>query len=174
MEKISKEFRITLGDFRQASYYALAVRNRVAFRIAAGALCFGVCYLVISAIGITVLHPVILFVAAAYLVWVLIMLAQEELHIRSYVRSKDCLIGLQSQFFMEGNRIRIRSPKKNITADLTVNRLVCAIELSRIFLLYSTPEDVYLVPKRVLSEAELRSIRSTLRKQLPGRFTSRY
>ena len=50
MEKISKEFRITLGDFRQASYYALAVRNRVAFRIAAGALCFGVCYLVISAI----------------------------------------------------------------------------------------------------------------------------
>ncbi len=174
MEKISKEFRITLGDFRQASYYALAVRNRVAFRIAAGALCFGVCYLVISAIGITVLHPVILFVAAAYLVWVLIMLAQEELHIRSYVRSKDCLIGLQSQFFMEGNRIRIRIPEKNITADLTVNRLVCAIELSRIFLLYSTPENVYLVPKRVLSEAELRSIRSTLRKQLPGRFTSRY
>ena len=174
MEKISKEFRITLGDFRQASYYALAVRNRVAFRIAAGALCFGVCYLVISAIGITVLHPVILFVAAAYLVWVLIMLAQEELHIRSYVRSKDCLIGLQSQFFMEGNRIRIRIPKKNITADLTVNRLVCAIELSRIFLLYSTPENVYLVPKRVLSEAELRSIRSTLRKQLPGRSTSRY
>ena len=174
MEKISKEFRITLGDFRQASYYALAVRNRVAFRIAAGALCFGVCYLVISAIGITVLHPVILFVAAAYLIWVLIMLAQEELRIRSYVRSKDCLIGLQSQFFMEGNRIRIRIPKKNITADLTVNRLVCAIELSRIFLLYSTPENVYLVPKRVLSEAELRSIRSTLRKQLPGRFTTRF
>ena len=116
----------------------------------------------------------ILFVAAAYLVWVLIMLAQEELRIRSYVRSKDCLIGLQSQFFMEGNRIRIRIPKKNITADLTVNRLVCAIELSRIFLLYSTPENVYLVPKRVLTEAELRTIRSTLRKQLPGRFTSRY
>ena len=174
MEKISREYRVSLGDFRMASYYALAVRNKVAFRIAIGALCFGLCYLAAAAFGILLLHPVILFVAAAYLVWVLIMLAQEELHIRSYVRSKDCLIGLQSQFFMEGNRIRIRIPKKNITADLTVNRLVCAIELSRIFLLYSTPENVYLVPKRVLSEAELRSIRSTLRKQLPGRFTSRY
>ena len=174
MEKISKEFRITLGDFRQASYYALAIRNRVAFRIAAGALCFGICYLAVSAIGITVLHPVILFVAAAYLVWVLIMLGQEEVRIRSYVRSKDCLIGYQSQFTMEGNRIRIRIPEKNITADLTVNRLVYAIELSALFLLYTTAENVYLVPRRVFTEAELRTIRGTLRKQLPGRFTTRY
>ena len=174
MEKSSKEYRVTLGDYRLASYYALAVRNRVAFRIAIGALCFGVCYLAATAFGFLILHPVILFVAAAYLVWVLIMMAQEELVIRNYVRSKNCLIGLQSQFTMEGNRIRIRIPEKNITADMTVNRLVLAIELSKIFLLYSTAENVYLVPKRVFTEAELRTIRSTLRKQLPGRFTSRY
>ena len=174
MEKISKEYRVTLGDYRLASYYALAVRNRVAFRIALGALCFGLCYLAAAAFGVLLLHPVILFVAAAYLVWVLIMLGQEEVRIRSYVRSKDCLIGYQSQFTREGNRIRIRIPEKNITADLTVNRLVCAIELSRIFLLYSTPENVYLVPRRVFTEAELRSVRGTLRKQLPGRFTTRF
>ena len=75
---------------------------------------------------------------------------------------------------MEGNRIRIRSPEKNITADLTANRLVCAIELSALFLLYTTAENVYLVPRRVFTEAELRTIRSTLRKQLPGRFTTRF
>ena len=52
MEKISKEYRVTLGDYRLAAYYALAVRNRVAFRIALGALCFGLCYdALIQALG---------------------------------------------------------------------------------------------------------------------------
>ncbi|MBQ7534228.1 MAG: YcxB family protein, partial [Stomatobaculum sp.] len=126
------------------------------------------------AIGIIVLHPIILFVAAAYLIWVLIILGQEEIRIRSYVRSKDCLIGLKNTFFMEGNRIRIQIPDKNITANLTVNRLAVAFEISALFLLYTTAQQVYLVPKRAFTEDQLRKIRSTLAKQIPGRFSTRF
>ena len=52
--------------------------------------------------------------------------------------------------------------------------LAVAFEISALFLLYTTAQQVYLVPKRAFTEDQLRKIRSTLAKQIPGRFSTRF
>ena len=174
MNRIKAEYTVTLGDFRRATYYALAIRSRTAFLIAAAFLLAGLCLLGATAAGLASTSPLFLFITAASFVWFLMTFARAEGSIRTYLRSDGCLIGRKTLFTMEGNRIGIEIPEKRISAKLQANRLGVAFEISTVFLLYTNASQVYIVPRRAFTEEELRQIRKMLKEQLPGRFSSRF
>lgn len=174
MNRIKAEYNITLGDFRRATYYALAIRSRTAFLIAAAFLMAGLCLLGAAAAGLASPSPVFLFITAAGVVWFLMTFAGTEQNIRAYLRSDGCLIGLKTLFTMDENRIGIEIPEKHIHTRLQANRLGVAFEISTLFLLYTDAAQVYIVPRRAFTEEELRQIRKTLKEQLPGRFSTRF
>ena len=54
------------------------------------------------------------------------------------------------------------------------NKLVAAFELNDLFLFYLSGQDVYLLPKRFLSEEETEAMRALLSTKLRDRFSSRW
>jgi len=175
MDKISVEYAITVSDFRRATYYALVQRNRTAIRIMVVVLAVALLYVLLG----TLLHldgfnPLVLFLALAYLVWGILLFAGAEKTIRAYLLTPESLVGCTFRMELESNRVRVEVPERKIQASVPVNQFACVIELSGMFLLYQTAQDVYILPNRVLTEEQRLSLRKNFRQKLTDRFSSRF
>ena len=114
MEKIKAEYQITVRDFREATYYGLFLRHRKALRIMCVVVIVGVLYGIAGALGVGTINPLVLFLAAAYLIWGLILFAGAEKGIRAYLRTEDSLIGCTYRMELETHRIRLEVPERDI------------------------------------------------------------
>ena len=92
---VELKFRVSLSDFREASYFGTFMRKRNAFRVAVGVLLFTVVYLILWKCGVVHMIPALLFFSCAYLVWVLCTLAGIEWQISRYVKQPGNLIGTE-------------------------------------------------------------------------------
>ena len=174
MKKIAAAFQLTVGEFRMASYYGLFLRHRRALRIMFAVLLAGVVYAVGAWAGLGKANPLVFFLAAAYLVWGLLLFAGAEKDIRRYLRRPDSLIGCDYRVFVEDHRLRVEIPERKIRENCNLHSLVCCFELSALFLFYTTPQNVYLLPKRALTAEETEALRTELAACLKERFSSRF
>ena len=174
MKRIEAAFTLSLGEFRMASYYGLFLRHRRALQILFGVLLFALVNYVGAVLGLGEPNPLVFLLAGAYLVWGLLLFAGTELNIRRYLRTPQNLIGCKYRMTVEGHHLWIEIPEREITDSCSLHRLACCFELNAVFLFYTTPQDVYILPKRVLQDGEAEALRTMLAADLKDRFSSRF
>lgn len=174
MKKIAAAFRLSLGEFRMASYYGLFLRHRRALAIMFAVLLAAITYGIAAYAGLGRANPLVFLLAGAYLVWGLLLFAGTEREIRRYLRRPDSLIGCAYQVYVENNRLRIEIPERKIRESCNLHSLAFGFELSALFLFYITPQNVYLLPKRALTAEETETLRAELSACLKERFSSRF
>ena len=174
MKKIEASFHTELTDFRRASYYGLFLRHRRALQILFLVLGAALLYYIGARINLGTPNPLVFFLAAAYLVWGLLLFAGAEKEIRRYIKSPDSLIGCEYRVLLEDHRIRIEIPEKKVRESFNLHSLHCCFELASMFLIYTTPQNVYLLPKRALEAEEIEALREELVSSLGERFSSRF
>jgi len=174
MEKINVEYQITVRDFREATYYGLFLRHRKALRIMCVVVIVGVLYGIAGAMGVGEINPLVLFLTAAYLIWGLVLFAGAEKGIRGYLRTKDSLIGCTYRMELETHRIRLEVPERKIRFSTQINQLACVFEISSLFLIYANLQDVFILPKRALTEDQRRALQINFREKLGDNFGSRF
>lgn len=174
MLPIKTEFTMTLSDFRQATYYGLVLRYRrpILFMVAVVAL--AALYGILCAAGFFVPNMIVFFVAAAYVIWGLLMLANAERGIQAYMKQPDSVLGCRFTVEIEKYSILIRIPDRKVRAPFPLKKIFCVFEISSEFLIYVNAEQVYLLPKRTLSPEEIVTIREHFRTSLGSRFSSRF
>lgn len=172
MDAVDLNFKVTLSDFREASYYGLFLRRRNTFRAAAAVLlaCF-VCAVLWFHRPLPA-QPVVLFIGCAYLIWVLFLLGGTERQILRYAKSPDTLISAEYRARFGGGSFSIEIPGRGFHVSGGVSQLTCAFELSRCFLLYATRQQLFIVPIRQMSQAEIMALRQILREGLNDRFST--
>ena len=174
MEKIKAEYQITVGDFRQATYYGLFLRHRRALRIMFVVVAVGVLYGIAGAMGVGEINPLVLFLTTAYLIWGIVLFAGAEKGIRGYLRTRESLVGCAYRMELETHRIRLEVPERKIQFSTQMNQLACVFEISSLFLIYANMQDVFILPKRALTAEQCDVLRANFREKLGDNFGSRF
>lgn len=170
MNKIEVSYPLTVKDYRQASYYGLALRNNKMVR----PLLMMVGFALTSAVTAMLWSEVAKFSAALCalcVIWLLTLFAGEERNIRRYIKHPDTMIGCEYHMTLESHRIQIRVPERKINHSVKMNDLAAVFELSGQFMIYISVSDVYILPFRVLSKEQLQELKDTFRRHLGDRFT---
>lgn len=174
MEKINVEYQVTVSDFRRANYYGLFLRHRTALRIMFVVLAVAVLYAIAGSLGLGAINPLVLFLGAGCLVWGIFLFAGAERGIRAYLRSEHSVMGQTYRAELDSHRIRIEVPEQDIQFSVAVNNLACVFEFSSLFLIYTSLQDVYLLPTRCLSAEQRTALRANFRQRLGNNFGSRF
>ena len=175
MNKISVEYQVTVSDFRRATYYGLVNQHRTPLRIMVVVIAVAIVYALLgSLLNLGGFNPLVVFLAAAYLVWGILLFAGAERRIRQYIGQKDCLVGCTYRMELESHRVEVAVPERKIRFSVPVNQLACVIELSGMFLIYHTAQDAYILPNRRLTDGQRADLRANFRKKLGERFASRF
>ena len=174
METIQTRFEIGVPDFRRASYYGLFLRYRKPFLFLFIVLIGALLYAIAAAFGFGTANPLVFFLAAAYAVWGLVMAAGLEKGIRAYIRSPGSLIGCGCEMTLDAKHMRLRIPERNVDVTAAYAKLACAFELHALFMLYTTPRQTYLLPKRALTAEQTADLRAVLKKEMKDRFSTRF
>lgn len=174
MDNISVEYQVTLADFRKATYYGMFLRNRKALRIMFAVLFVGVLYMLGSFIGLGEINPLVLFLALGYFIWGIWLFSGVEKGIRTYLKSENSMIGCTYRAELTAKTLSIAVPERDIRVSLPIKKLACAFEMSSMFLLYTSMQDVYILPNRVLSDEQRAALRGNLRSKLGDNFGTRF
>lgn len=173
MRSIQTNYTITVQDYRNSSYYIAALQHRRALQVLAVFLAGGLVYLYGLVAELWAVNYFAAFLIVAYLVWGLVFFARIERSIRKYMLSPECMIGCDFSMLLEDNRLRVQVPAQGIDHSCMVNRLSAVFELSQLFLLFISPQQLYILPKRALETDEIEALRDNFSKRLPERFSTR-
>ena len=88
MEAQEIRYRVNKKVFRQASLYAMFLRNRNTFRVGIAVVLAVAFYTVLAVQGTFPLSYLPIYIAAAYLVWMLLLLGREEQRVLRYLTVK--------------------------------------------------------------------------------------
>lgn len=172
MGTIQTNYTITVDDFRHASYYAAALQHRRSLQVLALFLAGGLVYLYGIMAELWQVNYLAAFIIVAYLIWGLIFFAGVELRIRKYVMSPDTLIGCSFTVTLQANQLFLQVPERNIRHSCSINRLTAVFELSKLFLIYISSQELYILPKRALCDEEVDALRSNFTQRIPDRFSA--
>lgn len=174
MKPIEIKYKVSIGDFRKASYYALALRSGKALKIMAGVLAADAGYYILQLSGVLAENSLPLFIALGYVVWLLLLFANTERSIRRYVTSPASVLGLPFVAGFTADAISFSQPERSIDQTFPLKDCPCVFELGAVFLFYVSQQETYIVPKYAFSDEALSLLRSNLYRQLPDRFSSRF
>ena len=176
MKTIEATYQITLSDFRKAMYYGLTLRYNKSLKIMLFVLLIGILYSIAAFFGLWELNLLIPFIAAAYLIWGLLLFAGAERGIRNYLKAPNCSIGKHHKTTLDAKRVHMQITESNVNTSYSISKLACVFELSTLFLIYISMQDVYILPKRALKDkdGESRALRENFKAQLGTRFYTRF
>ena len=172
MNKIETTYQITVSDYRQACYYALANRQYRSLRFLL--LLFGATLIsLLTADMWPQGREFTALLAVIGAVWLLTLFARMEKGISRYLKSDQNMIGCTYTVTLESHRITVKVPQKKVNFTIKVNELAAVFELSREFMIYINEQDTYLLPFRALTPEQLAEVKDTFRRHLGERFTER-
>jgi len=90
MEKQEIRYRVTMKAYHQAAIYGLIMRNRLLFRMGILAVLAVAGYVVFALRGMVEMSFLPVYIAVAYLIWMLVLLGREEQNIYRYAKSIGC------------------------------------------------------------------------------------
>lgn len=172
LDSLYFSFHLTIGDFRRSLYYGFFIRNRKFLRITVYVLGTFLFYALLCAVGVFSINALVLFIAAAYFSCLLLMLASLERQVLQQAKSPDSFLKETYEITFSGSDICIEIPSRKIKTHIKPSKFYCAFEISKLFLLYQTQEQVFLVPKSIMTDADIQLIRSILSTALGKRFYS--
>ena len=112
MEAQEIRYRVNKKVFRQASLYAMFLRNRNTFRVGIAVVLAVAFYTVLAVQGTFPLSYLPIYIAAAYLVWMLLLLGREEQRVLRYLKSDESLLGTEYVLRFDAS-FRSRSPRRS-------------------------------------------------------------
>ena len=172
---IHAEYRITLSDYRKAVYCALVIRRHRLFLCMLLILAAAFIYAVGRFSGLfPVCYPLV-FVAAAELIWGLVLFAGAEKSVRAYMRTPNNYLGAAFAADFEDLRLHIQSPEHGVNLSIPWTKVYCVLEYSSFFSVYLTPQETCIIPRRALSaddDAALRALERLLEKQVAAGIAS--
>ncbi len=174
MNTVEATYQITLSDFRKATYYGLSLRHQRSLGIMFLVLLISLFYTIAAFLGLWKLYMLIPFVAVAYLIWGLILFAGAERGIKNYLKNPNCIIGKNHKTTLDAKHVHIQIPECKVNTSYPISKLACVFELSTLFLIYISIQDLYILPKRALEDGESDFLRENFRTQLGTRFYTRY
>ena len=163
MEAQEIRYRVNKKVFRQASLYAMFLRNRNTFRVGIAVVLAVAFYTVLAVQGTFPLSYLPIYIAAAYLVWMLLLLGREEQRVLRYLKSDESLLGTEYVLGFDAGKLSVESPEK---------KLASAIEISSVFMLCLTADQLYLVPTAAMTDEQRTALRGLLSSRLGERFYS--
>ena len=173
MWPVQTEFDLRLGLYRQAHYYSLVQRYRLAFLITVPAVLFGIACLIMQVTGV-LSFPFPIYIGAACLVWLMLVASRVEKNIRLYLKSPDCLLGRHFKVIFRPDEVKIIVEEKKIYVTHPLSRLAAVFELSSLYMLYLDGQQTYLVSKENLSREQQLLLRDQFAAVLNERFISRF
>lgn len=173
MERIHTSYVVTLSDFRKAFYFGMFQRHSKVFRIATVVLIVGVLYGLGALIKLGEPNMIVLFIALAYLIYMVVMFGNAELDIRKYLKNPDNFIGETYDFTLDGNTLVFEVKNRNVHFETKVAKLACVYEISSAFLIYQDACNMHILPHSALGEDRL-ILRELFSHQIPKRFFSRF
>ena len=174
MEKINLDYQVTVSDFRRAMYYGTFIRHRKALRIAFAVLLVGIAYFIGGALGLGEINPWVLFLAAGYLIWALVFIGGIERGVREYLKTEGCMVGKTFHIELDDKTVRSEVPDKGFAFYSPLKQLTCVFEISSLYMLYTSVQDVYLLPARLFTVEQRKALREVLRKRLGNNFSTRF
>lgn len=173
MNFIDVTYQVSLSDFRKAMYYGLFLRNRRPFIIILIAVAITLLYLIAHMMHIAQMNYIVYFIGAIHMIWGISLLVGAEKSIRRYLKSPDHFLGALFHVQMDEQNILIRVPERNVNVKYRINELYCVFELSALFMIYISPAEVYLLPKKALNEELRVRLRANFKERLGNQFQSR-
>ena len=174
METQEIHYRVSKKNFRQASLYALFLRNRSLFRVGILVVLAVAFYVLLASQGVFPLDYLPVYIAAAYLIWMLVLLGREEQRVLRYIKSDASLLYTEYILRFDENKISIRVPAKGVHSAVPMTKLASAIEISSLFMLYLSADQLYLVPADARSELQRTELHAMLPRALGERFMTRF
>ena len=174
MDRIRTEFEVTVGDFRKASYYGMFLQYRKPLRIMFVVLGIAIIYGVAGYLGMGKVNFLVFFLAAAYLIWGLLMFARTERQILRYVKTPGSFVGCRYVVTIDTHKITFEIPERKINSSTQLSKLACVFELNDLFLVYVSVQQTFILPCRALTETQRQEFRRTLRERLGDNFSSRF
>ena len=172
METQEIRYRVSKKVFRQATLYAMFLRNRSTFRVGIAVVLAVAFYTILAVQGTFPLSYLPVYIAAAYLVWMLLLLGREEQRIFRYLKSDQSLLGIEYVLRFDENKLSVDIPEKKLRSTVALTKLASAIEISSVFMLYLSAEQLYLVPTSAMTESQRLKLRDLLSSRLGTRFFS--
>ena len=168
---IHAEYRITLSDYRKAVYCALVIRRHRLFLCMLLILAAAFIYAVGRFSGLfPVCYPLV-FVAAAELIWGLVLFAGAEKSVRAYMRTPNNYLGAAFAADFEDLRLHIQSPEYGVNLSIPWTKVYCVLEYSSFFSVYLTPQETCIIPRRALSADDDAALRALFSDRLGKRYT---
>ena len=174
MLPIHVKFPVTLKDYRTAVYFGTMLRHRRAIQVFLVVIAAIAVFSVGGYFGIWPFIQFPLFIAFAYMVWLIVLLGQIEHGILRYSKAKDTLLGKHCIMDISEERISIAFPQLDVKYAVAVDALMIVFETSRFFNIYMDPMHTVLLPHTALSKAERDAIRSLFDLKLRDRFDTRF
>ena len=172
MEAQEIRYRVNKKVFRQASLYAMFLRNRNTFRVGIAVVLAVVFYTVHAVQGTFPLSYLPIYIAAAYLVWMLLLLGREEQRVLRYLKSDESLLGTEYVLRFDAGKLSVEVPEKKLRNTVALAKLASAIEISSVFMLCLTADQLYLVPTAAMTDEQRTALRGLLSSRLGERFYS--
>ena len=172
MEAQEIRYRINKKVFRQASLYAMFLRNRNTFRVGIAVVLAVAFYTLFAKQGLFPLSYLPVYIAAAYLIWMLILLGREEQRVLRYLKSDESLLGTEYVLRFDAGKLSVDVPAKKLHNAVPFAKLASAIEISSVFMLYLSADQLYLVPTAAMTDEQRTALRGLLSGRLGERFYS--
>ena len=172
METQEIRYRVNKKVFRQASLYAMFLRNRNTFRVGIAVVLAVAFYTVLAVQGTFPLSYLPIYIAAAYLVWMLLLLGREEQRVLRYLKSDESLLGTEYVLRFDAGKLSVEVPEKKLRNTVALAKLASAIEISSVFMLCLTADQLYLVPTAAMTDEQRTALRGLLSSRLGERFYS--
>lgn len=172
MGTLELNFKVTVKDFREATYYALFTRKRSFFRAAVVVIAACFVYVVLAVNDVMAMEPIFFFLAGAYLIWILFLLAGAERQIAKYVKSPDNLLGVAYSAKFGSRMFSFEIPERKFKASGNLDQLAAAFELTNAFLIYATGAQLFIIPTRDMTKEDIKQLRALLHHGLGERFSS--
>ena len=163
MEAQEIRYRVNKKVFRQASLYAMFLRNRNTFRVGIAVVLAVAFYTVLAVQGTFPL---------SYLVWMLLLLGREEQRVLRYLKSDESLLGTEYVLRFDAGKLSVEVPEKKLRNTVALAKLASAIEISSVFMLCLTADQLYLVPTAAMTDEQRTALRGLLSSRLGERFYS--
>lgn len=170
MGTLELRFKVSIKDYREALYYSLFMRKRNFFRAAIAVIAACFVYAVLTYNKVLVMEPILLFLAGAYLIWILFLLASTERQIARYVKSPDNLLNVDYIAKFGDRLFSFEIPERKFKVSGNLSELPAAFELTSCFLVYATAQQTFIIPVRSLPSDDIKHLRSLLSHGLGPRF----
>lgn len=174
MNLIDVQYRVGLSDFRKATYYGLFLRYRRPFLIMSIALVITLGYGMLHLLGFGEANYIVYFIGAAHLIWGLILFAGTEKNIKRYLNSPRHFLNVDFGMTINEKQVCVRVPARKVDVRYRIDQLYLVFELSALFLIYTSPAEVYILPTSALEPEKRIALRQFLRARLKDKFRTRF